>query len=518
MMNDAATNSTSVPPAGQPEVVRDPLPLVRQTVRSLLLSSPAFRELDDEQKKQMAAAMVKVCHAAASMVREEMQSDEQVAGALSAERENGAFANDLREDAPAAPLATTQGFGDAANRVAGTTRSILNAVSFPRFVTELINGVFKAIVDSSQQQMHGYVELLNNVAASLDGFAGANYGPDRARQWLAERYPGSFEIIGEVLEGGSRKDPNDDWETDEDESGGELTLRLRPGASPPPPETLRVDLGLGQNETIPTGDPERTLVPLVRRALARQRQQMLATMVMMGMQRIVIDAGRITASMRFHIDTRSALNEDKASRFDFQHQSSGAASYGGGPWGVSASMTNTIGYVNTQRTQTTEELNTELDLNSSVELNFRTDYLPLDRMTGDDRAKLIRANSLNPETEARLASEAARERQSRRDNAATREASRRTQIDTDTRPRQTPRATPGAPGTVEHAERARREAQTRERQSGSGGQPSTGGTGGDQSGSARPSTGGTGGGQSGSARPSTGGTGGGQSGSARPST
>ena len=47
------------------------------------------------------------------------------------------------------PLARAQSAGSefsgvAASRVAGTTRDILNAVSFPRFVTELINGVFKA--------------------------------------------------------------------------------------------------------------------------------------------------------------------------------------------------------------------------------------------------------------------------------------------------------------------------------------------------------------------------------------
>ena len=48
------------------------------------------------------------------------------------------------------------------------------------------------------------------------------------------------------------------------------------------------------------------LIPFVRRSLARNRQQMLATMVRMGMQRIVIDSGKITASMKFRIDATSA--------------------------------------------------------------------------------------------------------------------------------------------------------------------------------------------------------------------
>ena len=76
----------------------------------------------------------------------------------------------------------------SASKVAGTTQAILNAVSFPRFVTDLINGVFKALVDSNHQQMASYVELIKNVAATLDGFSDMNLGPDQARQWLVDTF------------------------------------------------------------------------------------------------------------------------------------------------------------------------------------------------------------------------------------------------------------------------------------------------------------------------------------------
>lgn len=77
------------------------------------------------------------------------------------------------------------------------------------------------MVDSNRQQMQGYVELLNNVSASTEGFADSNMGAERARQWLAERYAGSF-----VVEGDSEQDR---WE-DEPREAVETTLRLRPGA------------------------------------------------------------------------------------------------------------------------------------------------------------------------------------------------------------------------------------------------------------------------------------------------
>jgi len=66
-------------------------------------------------------------------------------------------------------------------------------------------------------------------------------------------------------------------------------------------------------------------------------------------------------------------------------------------------MKNTIGYVSTQKTQTTEEMNTDLDLNSSVELVFRTDYVALDRLAGGPAQERIRVNALNPEAEEKLA-------------------------------------------------------------------------------------------------------------------
>jgi len=273
----------------------EPLAIVRPAVRSLLLASPAFMELEPTQRRALAEAMVKVCHRAAILVHEEIESDAEAhrTAQLPADRASPSPPRLAR-----AQSAGSEFSGVAASRVAGTTREILNAVSFPRFVTELINGVFKAMVDSNRQQMQSYVELLNNVAASTEGYADSNLGADRARQWLAERYPGSFVVEGESAE--------DRWEGEPAEPS-EAFLRLRPGSSPPTPEALRVDLGLSPGESVPTGDPEQTLVPLARRALARQRQQSLATMVMLGMQRIVIDSGRIHASMRFHIDIRVAL-------------------------------------------------------------------------------------------------------------------------------------------------------------------------------------------------------------------
>src|SRR3954471_12657708 len=69
-------------------------------------------------------------------------------------------------------------------------------------------------------------------------------------------------------------------------------------------------------------------------------------------------------------------------------------------------MLNTIGFVSTQRNQTTEEMNTDLDLNSSVELYFKTDYVPLDRLAGAAQVDRIKVNTLNPDAENKAAMQA----------------------------------------------------------------------------------------------------------------
>lgn len=359
------------------------LPVVRQAVKDLLVNSSAFHDLPAAERRELAASMVKVCQRAAEWLSEEIRSDAEYQRVSSEDA-------GLEQPRPLRRLALAQAeFGEAASRVADTTREVLTAVSFPRFVTELINGVFKAMVDSSQQQMHSFVDLLRNVSATTEGFADANLGPDRARAWLAEQYPGSFELV---------EADSDGWE-DEGAAQRRYRLQLRSGAEWPPEGALRTDLGLAESESVPRGDPETTLVPLARRSLARQKQQMLASMVLMGLQRIVIESGRIHASMRFHVDTRSALAEDRGSSFDFRNSVAAAGSFGYGPWGVSASVQNTIGYVSTERTQSTEELNTELDLNSSVEIVFRTDHVPLEILAGKEARERIKVNTLNPDAE-----------------------------------------------------------------------------------------------------------------------
>ena len=363
-----------------------PGPDVRMGVRAILQATENFHRLPVAQRREIAQGLVKIGAAAADLAEA-----------------SGQPAPNATPRVVPANYAQSMNAGDAfsgaaVDRIAPTTQRILNAVSFPRFVGELITGVFKAMNESNQQQLTSFVELIKNVAASTEGFADSNVSLGGARSWLAERFPGNFEVRGGDDEEGfdnpaeMSEEERREWQAEQDAN---TQLRLKPGASMPSEAALRTALSLGPRDSVPSGNPEQ-LVPFARASLARGRQEILASMVMMGLQRIVIDGGRLNASMKFHIDATSAAEDERGSRTNFQHESDAAVRAQFGPWGAAARMRNTIGYVSTERTATEEAINAELDLDSAVELVFRTDYVPLERLAGADEVERIQLNSLNP--------------------------------------------------------------------------------------------------------------------------
>jgi hypothetical protein len=364
-------------------VLEQPPGQLREAVRQTLTAAPVFEALKAEDRRDIAHSLVRIAHAARLL-----------------EDEAGTSAPARARAAPPsrAMSASDELGGQAVASMAGTTRKMINAISFPRFVNELITGVFKAMLETNQQQLQQYVELVRGVSQSLEGFSALGGGnDDMAKRWLADQFPQSYAI--EAPDPDDKPEPGDEPEP----------LQLITRGPAPSPEALRAALSLEPGEEVlSSSGPE--LFAFVRRSLARNRQQMLATMIQMGMQRIVVDSGRINAAMKFHIDATSAAAEQRHTGFDTRTTigASGSASFGW--WSASASVSSTIGYVSTTDTQTREELNASADLTSSVELHFRTDQVPLDRLASQQTVERLKLNTLNPTRELEIAGETERAR------------------------------------------------------------------------------------------------------------
>lgn len=117
-----------------------------------------------------------------------------------------------------------------ASAMAEAESALVREVDFPAFVRDLIHGTFEAIVDASIRQMEAYAELIAAVARSVDRFLEENVSDDDSRAWLDGTLPGI-------------------------DGAGEATAALALDAA--------------------------------RRSTAKQRQQLLATMVLLGVNRVL---------------------------------------------------------------------------------------------------------------------------------------------------------------------------------------------------------------------------------------
>jgi hypothetical protein len=95
----------------------------------------------------------------------------------------------------------------------------------------------------------------------------------------------------------------------------------------------------GEVSSIDGGDLAGTLLPLVMRKMGRDRQGVLATLVMMGLQRVVVDDGRLHASMDMRVDARSVSEQNTQERSDWRVNAGASGSFGIGAWGRARTST-----------------------------------------------------------------------------------------------------------------------------------------------------------------------------------
>ena len=367
------------------------LDLVHGQVRALLQSSPSYYQLEAAQRDEMERNLSKIAAYSAALVQEEWALSKQLgqtpmlvtratrpaARAATPPPLSRAAAGPGNKGKEPPPPPAEEFAPRAANNVARVTRDTLQAISFPTFVADLIKGTYFAIVQATIQQMEAFGKLLANVAQTVDEFMGANISENQARDFLVSSYPSHFEIA--TGEDGPR-------------------VKARDNAPDSAPD-FKSAFGLQEDAEIDADEPEEGLVPAARRKLAQNRHQMLAAMVMMGIQRIVVTSGRINAKMGFHIKAHDGGRAGTASQFDEQNTVN--VGYSGGLMGSlfgspSADVSNSITYVSSTKKDSSDELDISADLTGEVDIKFKSDYLPLERFAQPNLIALIQGNTPNP--------------------------------------------------------------------------------------------------------------------------
>jgi hypothetical protein len=227
-------------------------------------------------------------------------------------------------------------------------------------VAGLVHGTFQAIVDATAQQVREYAGLVASLSRSLDDFARDNVSADQTRDWLAARHPADLR-----------------HEAPPPGKAGASRLVPAPQASGQSPEWLaQYDLG-GQELTA-----ELTAGPLLdagQKRLAEERLQTLASMVLMGINRIVVNDGDIRAKVQIFAVARDKTDAEMAV---------GAASQGVGIAGRgSPSMPSMM--VQTVRGNAQADANIKVNLTGEVRISFRTETFPLERFADSAAIQLL---------------------------------------------------------------------------------------------------------------------------------
>ena len=397
------------------------LEATRRAVQGLLTASQSFPDLTQDERDRMARATVQVLAFMAdpngvySEVAAREARGELPAGTLPTEiatsRIPTARALEDKEDPVEATkrnLSASPGFAGK-DFQAGAVRQgveqfgeMVKKVDFPKFVGGLIKNVFQAIVESSIEQMRAYGELIANVAKTTDQFMRDNISEGAGRDFLAESYPDALGVqAGSNSEGFALGEPGAAGTT-----GTATPAVLVPIGENP--EVRLAEISRNLNLSPPVSDitdanAELRLVTAARLQMAKSRQQMLSSMVMLGINRIVITDGSINAKVIF-----SMRASDKASRnytaqmSDRSEQKSkeyAKASYGAwfSPIDVSSGFEASQEHVATVGTAVEETSESKAEVNAKltgeVRVNFKSDYLPLDKMATPGMMSVIQGNS-----------------------------------------------------------------------------------------------------------------------------
>jgi hypothetical protein len=359
---------------------------IRQRTHEALLRSQAFRALPEKDRLQISNDLVHTLSYLADptagrpeLTRIARAVDAPVRGGSRATA--GALAQpppdsteQLKQRLANEPKQVGKGFvGGAAREGGAVMAQYQKDVDFVGFVSGLIHGVFESIVSSSIRQMEAFGHLLEAVVKSVNEFANEDIGGEKARDYLAGKYPDALR---------------------HDRSDGASKLVMKDDVDDAKMPDFKSLLGLTDNLDVSDEDQEKQIVEAAQLKMARLRQQQLSTMVLMGINRIVVTEGEIKATVTFDVKSKdTAASTDVASMDDTQTHRDSSYEYQAKRdrsfWGTSSSASGSgseqlntrVSTAHADSKDTSEsKLETAAKLTGFVSVKFKSETFPLERM------------------------------------------------------------------------------------------------------------------------------------------
>lgn len=406
-------------------VSRETHDAARRAVRDLLERSRSFNELAPEKREALAKGLVQIGSYLAEPDGMRLRPDQQSLQVRALAGESGGTSQQSGSNVSQDGEFKAQG----AREGVAAAGALLQAVNFPEFCAGLINGVFHSIVQSSIEQMEAYAKLVADVSKSLNQFRDENTTQNQGRDHLVEQFPDLFQIS---------MDNSDPFASFGGMGGSVGFSDATVPAAPQPHVVVREGIDEDSavtriNQTLPLDKPierlddelvEALLVPAARTQIASSRQQLLATMVTLGLSRIVVTDGKLSAKVMYDFQARDNMKFAKtAQQYDYGDAAVTTESVTGGeirrtgpgqniyrlPNGTVVEAKRDASFYTrgdyksvsqpliqmTSVTQTTADasLTTKASLAGTMEVNFKSDYLPLEKLANPESIAAIQMNA-----------------------------------------------------------------------------------------------------------------------------
>ena len=249
---------------------------------------------------------------------------------------------------------------------------LLDRVNFPTFVKDLLKSVFDANIDVTNAQMHQYADLVNKIVKPASEFLDT-IDDNAAKLFIAQQQPHRFQLqeTGDDDFG----DFDDDSSTDGSGNNSDNAQDQKKSKS----LTLLTASGGKVNETELKNE-----ISKAKLALVDQHQKLLEQMLLMGVNRMVVDSGTVKASVDFILQAKEKVQQlqdarenNNQRRIDISNQMRRSGFFSSRTESTSHSNIETSLELSTAGAASVALSQSRTKLHGEVEINFKSDYFPL---------------------------------------------------------------------------------------------------------------------------------------------
>ena len=245
---------------------------------------------------------------------------------------------------------------DQAGQLAG---EFIENVDFPKFVRDLLKGVFDANLQVTIQQMEAYQKLLKTATKSIAEFVNA-IDNTAAFGYLAEHQGDDFSI---------------DFDDKSSDGAGNPTPILTNKEGEP---LARGNEDIGDNEL-------KAKIMDAKIAMAKEHRALLRETILMGITRLVVERGKVKASVLFDIKAGEQIQKQDKAAMKEAHSSGSSMKAGGGLIGSvfghpsgGHTRSDSKTQISISSAKSLGSTSLEAKLAGEVEIIFKSDYFKLD--------------------------------------------------------------------------------------------------------------------------------------------